>query len=173
MASQDVLSRLRDAASATIARNLRHFGMYGGDGGPAVTVSSSARRPTIPAWNIPAKLGAAGRIADDEKRLHVGHHNDLGDAERHAEWSQRMADDLGPAFSTAVGIAHEIQETPPSWLGGQGQPLSEMVMDLHNNAEGVRASRRGRAIDPQHLMDHPLIPSAWARQRAQTYQRGR
>lgn len=170
MASQDVLSRLRDAASATIARNLKHFGRYGGDGGPDARASD---RSTVPAWNIPAKLDAAHRIADDEKRLHVGHHNDLGDAERHAEWSKRMADDLGPGFSTAVGIAHEIQETPPSWLGGRGQPLSEMVMDLHNNAEGVRASRGGREINPEHLMDHPLIPSAWARQRSQTYRRGR
>jgi len=173
MASPDVLSKLRDAASATITRNLKHLGMYGGDGDPAARASSPAKRPTIPAWNIPAKLGAAHRIGKDEERLHVNHHNDLGDAERHAEWSKRMADDLGPGFSTAVGIAHEIQETPPPWLGGRNQPLSEMVMDLHNNAEGVRASRGGRGIDPQHLMDHPLIPSAWARQRSQNYQRGR
>ena len=70
-----------------------------------------------------------------------------------------MADTLGPNFSTVVGLGHEIQESVPHWNEREQaivrQPLSEASMDLFNNAEGVRASRAGRQIDPHRLRMRP------------------
>lgn len=113
---------------------------------------------TLPAWDIAGKLKAARRIADEELERHTGHHNDQGDADRHAQWSRRMANETGPVFSTLVGFGHELEGSAPSWLGGRGQPLSEATMDLINNAQGVRASQQGRSIDPSKLQDRPISP---------------
>ncbi|WP_340647526.1 hypothetical protein [Phenylobacterium sp.] len=110
----------------------------------------------LPAWDIAGKFKAGRRIADEELARHTGHHNDQGDADRHAQWSRRMANETGPAFSTLVGLGHELEGSAPRWLGGKGQPLSEATMDLMNNAQGVRAAQRGRPIDPARLQNRPL-----------------
>jgi hypothetical protein len=111
-----------------------------------VTVQQRARRW----WDLPAKYEVANAIADEEMARHVGHHNDHGDALRHAEWSRRMADEVGPTFSMAAGIAHEIEGA------SRGQPLSEAVMDLNNNIEGVTAANQNRRIDQANLQDRPI-----------------
>lgn len=117
-------------------------------------------RKALPVWDIGGKFKAARRIADEELARHAGHHNDQGDADRHAQWSRRMADETGPVFSTVVGFGHELEGSAPRWLGGRGQPLSEATMDLINNAQGVRASQQGRSIDPSQLQDRPISPRA-------------
>lgn len=114
-------------------------------------------RPLAP-WDIAGKYKAAQRIAGEELARHAGHHNDRGDANRHFEWSRRMANETGPVFSTLVGLGHELEGSAPRWLGGRGQPLSEATMDLINNAQGVRSSQQGRQIDPSRLQDRPLSP---------------
>jgi len=111
MTNRSLLNPVRDAANTMIGRNVRS-GV--GTVAPDAPVRS-APRAAIPMWNIPAKLAAAKTIAQEELALHFGHHNDAGDALRHAEWSKRMADSLGPNFSTAVGLGHEIQESIPHW----------------------------------------------------------
>jgi len=157
----------------------------GGRGAPLLTIPEQAAlarapvlrsSPSIPWWDFSAKKGAGEQIAREESDKFAGHHNDAGDAMRHAEWSQRMASDLGPGFSGLVGVYHEGQnlwdnrsqylgkrlgrpqyETrpyPPSLL----QTLSESGMDLRNNAEGIAAAIDGRPIDPSHLQTRPVLP---------------
>ena len=70
-----------------------------------------AQAPRLPPekqwWNLPAKIAAGTRISDEESHKFAGRHNDGGDAMRHAEWSQRMATDIGPIFSGLAGLYHE------------------------------------------------------------------
>lgn len=101
-------------------------------------------------WDIPAKVAVGERIANEEKARHVGHHNDARDALRHAEWSRRMADEVGPVFSTVVGVEHELEGLM------RFQPLSESVMDMINNGEGVASSVARRPIDRSTLQEAPV-----------------
>jgi hypothetical protein len=132
-------------------------------------------RPEQQVWNLPAKIAAGRSIAEQERQAFLGHHNDLGDAMRHAEWSQRMAQQIGPVFSGLAGLQHEgvnmadaVGSLPqrlsygayndaahhPSVL----QTLSESGMDLRNNAEGIAAAVGGRPIDPRNLQARPVLP---------------
>lgn len=106
-------------------------------------------------WNWQAKKDVAERNGELEKWIHGIHHNDHEDALRHAEWARLTAQDAGPAFATVAGIAHEIQNLAPTWIGGDGLPMSETEMDLRNNSEGVRSFRQGRPIDPSRVQDRP------------------
>ena len=148
---------------------------------PEMTALANAPRlrpaSPIPWWDLPAKKAAGEQVGREElAKFGWRHHNDMADAIRHAEWSQRMASDLGPAFSGAAGLFHEAQNLwddraqylgkrlgvqkyeerpdPPSLL----QTLSENGMDLCNNAEGVAAAMAGRPINPSHLQSRPVIP---------------
>jgi len=80
-------------------------------------------------WDFPANYNRANEIAREELKKHHGH-NDCDDATRHAEWSQRMAEELGTGYSWLFGVGHEITGLL------QGQPVAESRMDLHNNAVG-------------------------------------
>ncbi|MFA7345978.1 MAG: RHS repeat-associated core domain-containing protein, partial [Terrimicrobiaceae bacterium] len=99
-------------------------------------------------WDIPAKIGRAQEIANDELAKHHGH-NDCDDANRHAEWSKRMADELGGWFSDLVGTGHELEGLL------NGAPFDETVMDLNNNKEGRNSSREGRDINQNNLRTAP------------------
>ena len=99
-------------------------------------------------WDIPAKIGRAQEIANDEKAKHHGH-NDCDDANRHAEWSKRMADELGGWFSDLVGTGHELEGLL------NRAPFDETVMDLNNNKEGRNSSREGRNINQNNLRTAP------------------
>ena len=168
MTSRNVLSTLRDAAGAMISRNLAHLGVSS----PGATPPPAPPR-RIPMWDLPAKWTASQRIAWDEKRLHAPHQNDLDDAKRHAEWAQRSSNVAGPVFTTAAGIAHEIKNMLPPAIGGDGQPFPEAIMDLHNNAEGVRAFQEGRPINPQRLLDQPFFLSGYLRRQMSHRELGR
>lgn len=127
-------------------------------------------------WNLPAKIAAGRQIAGEESDKFPTH-NDGGDAMRHAEWSQRMATDIGPVFSTLVGVGHEGQnvfdslrdsgaryaqerldpsaaakKAPPPSIG---QTLQESAMDMHNNAAGIHAAMAGAPIDLTKLQISP------------------
>lgn len=122
-------------------------------------VAAPRKQPQQQWWNIPAKIERGRQIAQEElqrSRRLAGPggdpHNDDLDAARHARWSARMASEIGPAFSTVAGLEHEIEGTL------RGQPLSEALMDMHNNGVGVRAGQRGRPIDPSTLQVTPLSP---------------
>ena len=110
-------------------------------------------------WNLQAKIDLGTRIGDEERMIYIGHQNDPEDALRHAEWSRRMAEDIGPIFSGVAGLGHEIQNTL-GW-GAPRQPLNEAIMDMHNNAEGIRSSREKRPINPRQLQTRPR-PMPWS-----------
>ncbi len=88
-------------------------------------------------------------IAQEELIKFGGHHNDPGDAMRHAEWSCRMYKEAGPFTAWSTGVGHEIE----GWINGQ--PWREGLMDLHNNYEGRSAASAYRSIDPRHLRTGP------------------
>jgi hypothetical protein len=112
-------------------------------------------------WDLPAKQGLAGQIAKQEKARALAMaaaagdddpHNDRFDAERHARWSNRMATEIGPIFAQVAGSGHEVTNELLD-----GQPGAESYMDLHNNAEGRRAARDRRPIDPGRLQVSPNV----------------
>jgi hypothetical protein len=132
-------------------------------------------------WNLAAKKAAGERIGHEEDRKFAGRHNDAGDAMRHAEWSQRMATDIGPIFSGRAGLYHEGDNLAHAVAGQYGkaydpllkgdataynvpehpsitQTLSESGMDLWNNAQGIAAALAGHPIDPSRLQTRPVIP---------------
>lgn len=114
------------------------------------------RAPERQWWNLPAKYEVSNAIADKLKKAHPGRNNH-DDAMRHAEWSGQMTDKVGPIWSAAAGLAHEV-----AGLAGL-HPLSESVMDMKNNSEGIQAALAGRPIDPRRLQDRPMsVSSAYA-----------
>lgn len=125
-------------------------------------------------WNLQAKLDAVQPIRLQEEMIHRGR-NDHDDAMRHAEWSRRMAEEIDPVTSQLVGIGHELEGSfahRPTWLfKGTAQPASEAMMDMRNNAEGIRSFREGRPIDPRRLQDRPLPLLAPRGDHGKTYPR--
>jgi len=87
-------------------------------------------------------LDGARRIADEVLREAAGTglpgaHNGPQDAWRHARWNQRMAEELGWLTAVVAGYGHELQDL------FRGQPLDELLMDLHNNREGRGIANTG------------------------------
>lgn len=117
-------------------------------------VASPARPPEKQWWNLPAKIEAGRHIAREEARPR--HHNDHEDGMRHANWSRRMATEIGPVFSALAGVEHEIENTLPTWAGGDGLPPSEAAMDLVNNFEGLTAWASDRPVNPTRIRDSPI-----------------
>ena len=65
--------------------------------------------------------------------------NDASDAFRHAYWSFRMAQLIGPADAKRVGDGHErrpLSSYMSFSLSGPGQEPGELLMDLFNNHVG-------------------------------------
>ncbi|MGH7452997.1 MAG: DUF6973 domain-containing protein, partial [bacterium] len=60
----------------------------------------------------------------------AGLRNGPADAWRHARWNQRMINEVGYCPALVAGVGHEVENL------FQGSPLSEILMDLHNNAVG-------------------------------------
>ena len=101
-------------------------------------------------WDVPANIGKAKEIAVEEvTKRGKGNHNNEGDAMRHAEWSRRMAQEIGPVTSWAVGVGHEVEGL------FKGQPWGEAMMDIHNNAEGRSAASEKRPVDRSKLQKQP------------------
>lgn len=169
-----LLGDLSAAASRAVAENAQKLARISGEG---LTLEQRAKRP----WDVAAKVDMAQRIrAEEDHRAWatgVGRpHNDARDAMRHARWSQRTAEAAGPIFAEVAGIAHEAEnfvdslakhrrvigpyarEGAPDVPPTPGKTMDEIRMDLHNNAEGRRAARDGREIDPTKLRTWPDTP---------------
>lgn len=134
--------------------DVRPFGLSLGE--RAALSQAPKLRPEKQFWNLPAKLDRARAIADEEGRAAWAvaraqgvsrPHNNALDAQRHARWSERMALEIDPETSFLVGTGHELSE--------MFQPRAEALMDFRNNAEGRRAARDGRPIDPTRLQTTP------------------
>lgn len=123
-------------------------------------------------WDLPAKYDYAKQVYGEELRKWPGH-NDASDAMRHAEASRRIAENAGQFAAEAAGFGHEMANWRRTLLthgspGGPyerseipppGQNLDEMNMDLRNNAEGRRAARERRPVDPRNLQERLITPS--------------
>ena len=168
MADNDPLAGLRAQAQNLIAANALGLG-----GGAPLSLEDRAKRP----WDLPAKFAAAQQIFDEEsRRARVlagpggSAHNNAIDAMRHARASQRLADEAGPGLAALVGVGHEFVDSLPRFVpGGHWQPTSEALMDLRNNAVGLRAAREGVPIDPSKLQTRPVGLMATMAQDTQDY----
>lgn len=96
--------------------------------------------------NFIPDIDQAKLIADEVRSDRPGHNN-MGDAQRHAEWSRRMYEEINPITSILVGYGHELD----GLIYGE-QPINEMLMDLHNNAVGRAAAASGVPIDQSELI---------------------
>jgi hypothetical protein len=142
-----MMDAIRSQARQAIAANAAALDRTFGAGQP---LGERAKRW----WDLPAKLELGHRIAREELAASVAAaeatgtraaHNNAYDAMRHARWSERMAQEIGPSFAALAGLEHELENT----LQGQGR--AEALMDLRNNAEGRRAAADHRPIDPRNL----------------------
>jgi hypothetical protein len=114
----DILRRVRGRVQAAVARNAALLNVTGRG------MSAEARAKHF--YDIPAKKEVAERIADEEVARAAGHHNDVGDAERHARWSKRTSEATGPIFAEVAGIAHELDNLRQSF-GAHGVPPYELM----------------------------------------------
>lgn len=107
-------------------------------------------------WDIVSNLRRAREIAGEELSKRSTQHSDVEDGIRHAEWMRRTAEETNTVTAWLAGFGHEVEGML------QGQPLNEMVMDLHNNQKGREA--KGGQVDPRSLITldrhKPYIPSA-------------
>lgn len=171
MSGPGFIDRLHEKARRKIVENVRRFAQ----GDPEKSLQERARRW----WDLPAQYQWTGQIANEE----LAHYpskifiDDAGDAMRHAEWQRRSAEVAGPVVPYLVGLAHEAdalalnaleksrnrsapvagRTTPPT----TGEIMDRVRMDLHNNAEGLRAARERRPVDFSRLHTAPRTP-VWA-----------
>jgi RHS repeat-associated protein len=101
-------------------------------------------------WDLPANLARAQQIAGEELARRPNSHNDIGDAMRHAEWQRRTTQETNAFTAWLAGTGHEIEGML------RGQPMNEMLMDLHNNSVGRDAGRAGSSVSPSNLWTLPL-----------------
>jgi hypothetical protein len=106
-------------------------------------------------WDIPANLQRAQQIANQEVANRPSSHNDMGDAMRHSEWMRRTTQETNSFTAWLAGTGHEIEGTL------KGQPLSEMMMDLHNNGVGRDAGLSNSSINQGSLWTLPLNSSQY------------
>lgn len=106
-------------------------------------------------WDLPANLNRAREIAAEELAKRPLAHNDLGDAIRHSEWMRRTTEETNSFTAHLAGTGHEIEGLL------RGQPMQEMLMDLHNNAVGRDAGNSGTPVPVNHLWTLPLNGSPY------------
>lgn len=163
---EEVMNGLRARVRRAVGDNALAMQAHG-------VATGSATRPERQWWNLPAKYAAAQRIKEEALATYPGH-NDAGDALRHAELSRRLASEIDPTTAYLAGVTHELENTIPERLvrfapssmwahaeenwHGQGTP--ERLMDDRNNAEGRRAAREHRPVDPTRLQTSPAGPPA-------------
>ena len=106
-------------------------------------------------WDFPANLERARQIAVEEIARRPSSHNDMGDARRHSEWMRRTTQETNSCTAWMAGTGHELDSFR------RGQPLNEMLMDLHNNSVGRDAGRNNLPVDPAKLWTLPLPGSTY------------
>lgn len=176
MTERNPIDGLRAAAQRRLVDNTRTLARFF-DRRPDSPLTLEQRAGRV--WDLSAKTAFAERVMDEEINRSFAesaaagmgrpHNNDF-DALRHARASKRIAEVAGPAFATAAGVGHEVDNFVGSLrkhkratgdYGGPyshreksptpGQTLDEIRMDLRNNLEGVSAAVRGGEIDPGRL----------------------
>lgn len=103
----------------------------------------------IPPRPRPNPLGVARRIANEElqrteslmRQRGIRRFNDVYDAERHARWTYRMSQEIGPRLAHQISSLYEMKG-----LLYDRQPIRNSRMDLHNNALGIREYLNNRPI---------------------------
>ena len=107
-------------------------------------------------WDVQANYARIEEIAVEERRDNPGR-NDLPDAQRHSEWMRRSTEEIGPVTAWVGGVSYEIHEWFGAFATGKERPpLKEIIMDLHNNYEGIRAGVLGHEfVDPSRLRTLP------------------
>jgi hypothetical protein len=100
-------------------------------------------------WNIAGNMQRAHQIGMEDlgKRSGPGTHNTMEDAMRHAEWMRRTTEETNQLTALLAGLGHELQNL------SQGGALKESLMDLHNNAQGIRAGRERKPVDRDSLQN--------------------
>jgi len=106
-------------------------------------------------WDLPANFDRAEEIGREELARRANAHNNIGDAMRHAEWMRRTTQETNLFTAWAAGTGHEVEGL---W---RGQPISEAMMDLHNNAVGRNAGSNSMSVDPSNLWTLPLNDSQY------------
>ena len=101
-------------------------------------------------WDFPANFERARQIAAEEIARRSSSHNDMGDAMRHSEWMRRTTQETNSCTAWIAGTGHELDGLR------RGQPLNEMLMDLHNNAVGRNAGGNNTPVDSTKLWTLPL-----------------
>lgn len=195
MGERNPMDSVRSAVRRKLVDNTRTLAQFF-DRRPDSPLTLEQRAGRV--WDLGAKTAFAERVMDEEINRSFAdsaaagmgrpHNNDF-DALRHARASKRIAEVAGPAFATAAGVRHEVDNLIDSLrqhkratgaYGGPyshreksptpGQTLDEIRMDLRNNLEGVSAAVRGGEIDPSRLQTRvreaptgPLYrhPPAW------------
>ena len=107
-------------------------------------------------WDLPANFERAQQIGLEELAKRPDSHNDMGDAMRHAEWMRRTTQETDTFTALVAGTGHEIEGTLK-----KGQPLNEMLMDLHNNSVGREAGRNNSSVNLSNLWTLPSKDSKY------------
>ncbi len=108
-------------------------------------------------WDLLGNHGRADHLAHVIMQERGGH-NDFSDAMRHAEWSKRTAEQTNPFTAWYAGLGHELEGFWDNVIKEDMSAkdyLSEMAMDLHNNAEGRNAKHQKRDINKDNLVTNP------------------
>jgi RHS repeat-associated protein len=116
-------------------------------------MANSLGEKTKGTWNPQTAWEDANQIAQEELErsqdlaltLGASAHNDILDAERHARWVYRMANEVGPGWARIFSYGHEFQEELVI-VFRRAQPLNEFLMDIHNNAIGLKSALSGAPI---------------------------
>lgn len=101
-------------------------------------------------WDFKANYKRAREISNEELNNFAGHHNDQGDAMRHATWSKRTTEETNKFTAWSAGVAHEIDN-----LINDNGPWRETLMDLHNNKIGRQAAGPSNQINQTDLRINP------------------
>ncbi|CAN5495627.1 hypothetical protein BH10BDE1_BH10BDE1_23640 [soil metagenome] len=106
-------------------------------------------------WDLPANYGRSREIANEEYQRWGGHHNDMGDAKRHFEWSRRTTRETNTFTAFTAGWGHEIEFFFRRGNMPANQYMRESSMDINNNSLGRDYGRRGEAMCPGNLTTSP------------------
>lgn len=123
----------------------------------------------------PNPLSVARRIASEELRRTEAlvrqrgatGSNDLYDAERHARWTYRMSQEIGPRLAHQISSLYEMKG-----LLYDRQPVRNSRMDLHNNALGIREYLNNRPIPSTTTRGLMSLEEDFPRPGVHTYRSG-
>jgi len=107
----------------------------------------------------------AYNLGDKFQRKYLGEQHNHLDAARHSEWNKAMQEECHSGVAWAMGTANEIR----GYVNPNKNIAAARYMDLHNNREGRRAAREGRAINPRNLILRAMGSRSSARANRERY----